>query len=83
MREKRAGLCCYQLWFVLQYLLSFFLDHLMNYPADGTFGQRSRNVAGANSTKWTNMVEIYGLVAVNFPAENVVVNVTFRYLTHV
>lgn len=59
MCEKPAGWCCDQLWFMLQYLLSFFLDHLMNYPAEGTFGQQSRNVAGANGTKWTNMVKIY------------------------
>lgn len=38
---------------------------------------------GANTTKWANMVKIYGLVALNFPTENVVVNVTLQYLTHV
>lgn len=71
-----------KLWFMLQYLLSFFLDHLMNYPAEGTFGQRNRNVAGVmvqSGQTWFRFMP----VAVHFPAENGVVNVTLRYLTHV
>lgn len=42
--EKRVELCRYHLWFILKHLLSFFSDYLINYPAGGTFGQRSHNV---------------------------------------
>lgn len=73
--DAATKLCC-------SICFHFFLDHLMNYPAEGTFGQRNRNIAGVmvqSGQTWLRFMP----VAVHFPAENSVGNVTLRYLTHV
>lgn len=38
---------------------------------------------GTNTAMWGRLVKIYGLVALNYSTENVVVNVTLQYLKHI
>lgn len=68
-----CGLCCNICFQIIWWII------LQEEPLDSG----AIMLPGANTTKWANMVKIYGLVALNFPTENVIVNVTLQYLTHV